>query len=272
MLVSLLYQHGFLFTGALIVVSFIGVALLGQRIILAFVPLESRRAHNTVVSATSATAGVINAVLLAFIVFAAWTDYDKAEDGVSEEASLISDLNADASVLPNGLGLHVREELRNYVNVVVDSEWHAMADGRFEHADSSGRAGWQFLRHTYGDLLELNPTKGSETVVVAEMLKRLNQLYDARRKRLESASGGSLNRIVWIVVIGAGFLSVAFCWLLGFEEGSMHAVSTAMVAASFGLVVFLIVALDRPFRGPDQVSAKPFLSVQRIMNRPPTAP
>jgi hypothetical protein len=266
MLISLLYDHGMLVTGALVVAAFIGTGLFGQRIILRFVPLDRRRAHNDVLGAASAIAGVINAVLLAFIVFAAWTDYDRARDVVSQEGSLVADLNADAAVLPGGLGTHVQEELHNYVNVVVDSEWPAMADGRMSSRDSTRRAGWQYLRHTYADLLELDASKGTPGLVVGEMLKRLNSLYDARRQRLAHASGGSLSKVVWIVVIAVGFLSMAFCWLLGFEEGGLHKASTTIIAASLGLVVFLILALDRPFRGPDQISVQPLSSVQRMMN------
>jgi hypothetical protein len=266
MLIALLYDRGMFVTGALVLAAFVATGLLGQWVILRLVPLDRRRAHNDVLGAASAISGVINAVLLAFIVFAAWTDYDRARDVVSQEGSLVADLNADAVALPGGIGAHVQEELHNYVNVVVDSEWPAMAEGRMASGDSTRRAGWQYLRHTYADLLEMNAATGTSALVVGEMLKRLNSLYDARRQRLAYASGGSLSKVVWIVVIAVALLCMTFSWLLGFEEGGLHRASTTLIAASLGLVVFLILALDRPFRGPDQLSVQPLSSVQRMMN------
>jgi hypothetical protein len=265
MLVSLLYQHGLLFTGLFMLALFMATGLLGQRVILHLVPLEQRRAHNDVLSAASATAGFINAVLLAFIVFVAWTSYDRAREVVSQESSLTADLFADATVLQGDIGGHVRGELLEYVTTVVDSEWPAMANGLMGRGTTARRPGWQALRHTYADLLELEPTSKSQELVIGEMLKRLNSLYDARRQRLSAASGGSLSPVVWSVVLAAGLLSLAFCWLFGFETGGLHVASTSMVAACLGLVIFLIVALDRPFRGPNQISVEPFTAAQNMM-------
>ena len=69
------------------------------------------------------------------------------------------------------------------------------------------------------------------------------------------------------MVLSAGLLSLAFCWLFGFETGGLHVASTSMVAACLGLVIFLIDALDRPFRGPNQISVEPFVAVRNMMMR-----
>jgi hypothetical protein len=254
-----------IFTGLLMLAVFVAIGLAGQWVILRIVPLDKRRAHNDVLGAASATAGFINAVLLAFIVFVAWTSYDRAREVVSQESSLAADLFADATVLQGAIGVHVRGELFEYVTFVVDSEWPAMANGAMGRGTTVRRPGWQALRHTYADLLELEPASKSQELVTGEMLKRLNLLYDARRQRLVAATGGSLSPVVWSVVLAAGFLSLAFCWLFGFETGGLHAASTSMVAACLGLVIFLIVALDRPFRGPNQISAEPFAAAQNMM-------
>ena len=163
--------------------------LLGQWVILHVVPLHERRAHNDVMGAASAIACVINAVLLAVIVFVAWTAYDRARDVVSQESSLVADLYARVAVLRGDIGTHIVGELREYVGAVVDSEWPAMASGLMGRDVNARRAGWQALRHTYADLLQIEPASASQGSVIGEMLKRLNSLYDARRQRLAASSG-----------------------------------------------------------------------------------
>jgi hypothetical protein len=60
---------------------------------------------------------------------------------------------------------------------------------------------------------------------------------------------------VWWIIFLGGTVTVGYTYLFGMHSFKMHLVITATMAASLALVIVLIVALDRPFRGEVSVSS-----------------
>jgi hypothetical protein len=85
----------------------------------------------------------------------------------------------------------------------------------------------------------------------------LDSLYDARRTRILAAGSGIPDIVWWIVALGTT-LTIGFTFLFGAEDFRMHLVATGMVAFSMSLVIVLIIALDRPFRGDLSVSTEAY--------------
>lgn len=127
--------------------------------------------------------------------------------------------------------------------------------------------GWEYLEEAHDKLGRIENATPIQLIVIQEMLARLNTLYDSRRERLEAADGDTLHPAVWGVMVVGGLFTVGFCWLLGFQRGYLHILSTTLVAASLGLIVFLIVSFDFPFRGELQIGADSFEAVQANMVR-----
>src|SRR3546814_4502290 len=98
------------------------------------------------------------------------------------------------------------------------------------------------------------------------MLTRLNDLYDARRERLLAAHD-RLQPSVWSVVLLGGLISLLFCWMFGTPHRRFHLGASALVAATFGLVIFLIVSFDLPFHGAVQIRPDDFVMVLRDIER-----
>lgn len=245
------------------------VALAGVLLIDRAFPLKARLAEADLLGHAAGIIGVMNAVLLAFIVFAAWTDYDRARDLVSQEASLVLDIWRDfdvplASGRPQeGRGMHDRgvEGLEEYLVAVIGTEWKATATGErpVKAGDESPfRDGWKSLASSYSQLLNTEAQKSLRPALAEELIKRFNSLFDARRERIAVSRHGGLTRTVWAVVLVGGLLSLASCWLLGFESRKLHVTSTMLVATTFGLIIFLIIALEWPFRGEKQIRNDPY--------------
>jgi len=260
MLMSLLYDNGLLVTGGVIVGIIMIISLGGLWIVRRIVPVEHRLAHNDVMGLAAATVGVIYAVLLAFIAVAVWESFNKADEVASTEASLTGDLYRDIAALPLAVRKPIAEPLQQYVQTVIDEEWPVMGRG-----EQPGRKGWELLEQVHDRLGRIETANAVQVVVIQEMLSRLNSLYDARRDRLDAAVGDSLHPAVWTVVMLGGLITIAFCWLLGFERGYLHIVSTGLVGLSMGLIVFLIVSFDFPFRGDIQIGADGFETVKTNM-------
>jgi hypothetical protein len=201
-----------------------------------------------------AVVGVIYAVLLASIAILVIEKYNRAEHIVETEASLVSDLYRDAAGLPEPAGAEVRSAINDYLETVIETEWPAMKRATPQDAGWQDR-GWADLENLVSRLSAVEGT-GRE-VFLAEMLRRLNDLNDARRARM-FLSEDTTGVLVWLVVIAGAFTTVSFALVFGVPNARGHLLLTNLLALSIALVLVLMVVLDRPFVGADGLSPEPF--------------
>lgn len=228
--------------GVLVVGLASGVSALGVVVAQRCVPAERRRAQNDIAGYISNIAAFAYAVLLAFLAVAVWQDYQSAQATVQHEANAASDVFRQAQGYPEPFRRHVRDGIRQYVDLVINEEWPLQARGRVSPA------AWRTIEALHRDLLNFEPSNPREHVVHGEQLRDIRALLDHRRNRIY-AGGASLHPIVWVVIVAGSALIVAFCWFMGPPNNRGHLAMTAILGASIGLVLFLILALDLPFRG-----------------------
>jgi hypothetical protein len=63
---------------------------------------------------------------------------------------------------------------------------------------------------------------------------------------------------VWFVVIVGSVLNLSFMWLFVIDNKRLHDLLTTILAALLGLLVFLLAAMDLPFRGDYSVGPDSF--------------
>jgi hypothetical protein len=262
MMADWIYSHPIWMAGSII----IGLAVLlswgGLVVFHALVPLDVRRAHNDIVGFTIAIVGVVYAVLLAFIAVATWETYAKADDIVENEANRLGNLFWDTAGLPDNAAAEFRERLKDYVQTVINDEWAAEQSGRINRG--SFEKGWNILSELNVLVAGYRPEAAGESVIQEQLLQTLNELLSARRTRLLAAKAQVPAVVRWIIFLG-GTVTVGYTYLFGMPSFTMHLVITATTAASLALVIVLIVALDRPFRGEVSVSSEAFVAVRHMM-------
>jgi hypothetical protein len=216
---------------------------------------ETRQAHNEFTLFTVTNMAVLYAVLLAFIAIVAWEDLSKASEVVGTEASLVEDLYFDAQGLEDkALVTELRAGLRRYLHAVVEREWPEQQAGHISDAASPG------LRHFRVTLAAFKPATSGDAIVMQEMLHSLNELYNARRARLEAAAGHIPGSVWWVIIV-LGVLNIGFTAFAGMRSPWVHFTLLAGFTTTLVIVVALIVQLDYPFRGEISVSVDPIAHV-----------
>lgn len=259
MLVNLIYGVPTWVMATVVIAIIVALSLIGLIISSRIFHLEMRRKHNEFAGFNSALVGVFFAVLLAFIAVAAWESFGKAGDTAQREASLAGDLWRDSFALPDPAKTQLLGDIRDYVAIVLDKEWPAMANGL-----PFGDDGWVPLFKFHQVLTGIHTGDAMQVAMVTETLRQLNALYDARLERILAAQD-HIEPTVWAVVLLGAFITITFTYFFGMESFTMHALMTTAVAVTLALIVVLILAFDYPFRGEVQVTPDGFRDVQHNM-------
>jgi len=256
-----LYNNNGPLVACTIIAAVLFFGLSGQLLVFRLLPNHIRAANKDATSYMASMVGVVYAVLLAFIAVAVWDQFGQGDEAARREASLTGNIYRDAVLLPAPLGPALAVNMRAYALHVHDKEWPAMAEGA-----PIGAEGWQILEAANRTIVQEATSDAVTIAMVSEILGRLNDLYDARRDRL-AAADDALPGAVWAVVLVGGAISLIFCWLFGSESHLFQLGTTSLVCIAFGLVIYLIVAFDLPFRGTVQVSPKYLEVVLANMDR-----
>jgi hypothetical protein len=207
-------------------------------------------ANNEVAGTYLQTVGTIYAVLLAFVVFVVWNQYNEARGHVEAEANEVSDLFRTVHGFPEPHRGRTRSLLAEYVRTVVAEEWPAMARGRASrHAAALLEELWLVLESS-------EPGSNREQLLYQEALSRYNDLRDHRTCRLLS-SRIRLPFSMWLLLLVGAVLTVGSMGLFGLERPLPHVLMAASLGGLVCFVLFVIYDLDNPFWGDWCVSSAP---------------
>ncbi len=227
-----------------------------------FVSPAIRRRHNDIAAAIFSIVGVTYAVLLAFVAMLAWEGFNKAKAASYVEAVEVLDVLQAADGLADPVRANLIGGLHRYTVAVITTEWPAQAEGHVV------RAGDKYLADLDKLAAGLKPVSQADTNLHAMLLQTLMRLRDARQDRLLAAET-TIPPIVWFVLIVGGAITIAFSSFLGASSVRMHVGMCSCLAVSGVLVLVLIIALSKPFRGDFRVSTAPFEYVLSRIDGPP---
>ncbi len=244
------FEHLSPFVGAVVIVGgFVLATVLFAYLVGRLSRRELLREHNDLAGFIFAVVGVIYAVILGFVAIGVWERFAAAETRTYDEATQLVTLYRDAGAWDGGSAL--RRELRAYTRDVITRTWPDMESGIDSHVTDVAA---ERLAH---DVIALEPHKPGQAEVHAQMLAAVAKTLGERDQRLgEDASG--LNAIMWMVVFVGGFVTIAFSLLFGFKATSLQFLMTGSLALLIGLIIFLTMSLDYPYRGSIRVTPDAF--------------
>jgi hypothetical protein len=247
--ISWLESLSTLVDGIVIVGGFVVVSLGVGYLVATFTSREVRAAHNDLAGFILAVVGVIYAVLLAFVAISVWERFQEAEMRSYDEAGALTTVYRDAESFPQGEPL--RTAVRAYVRSVIDVEWPRMRRG-----ETVGVAD-RMLDAIDGYVRALPVGSARLQDVHQQMLSAIDMALAERDVRLTVYSKG-INGVIWLVLVAGALLTVGFTYLFGFKRTLMQELMIGSLSLMIGLVLFLVIACDYPYRGGIAVSPEAF--------------
>jgi Protein of unknown function (DUF4239) len=241
--------------------TLLGIIVIGSAILYAIVGVIVVRklqrgkvieGHNDVLSPVFATAGVIYAVLLGFLVVAVWQSYDDAKGNIQDEATTLTTLyRLTAGMRHPEERVAMRKAIREYTEEVINDEWKTQAQ--------TGTASPQ-TRHSIGSMYQQfshMPLTESGSQINGEFLRTLSQITIDRNRRIVQSTE-HLSWVMWFGLFVGGIVVVGMTFILYMERAWPHIVITSVLAALIGTLLFVTMVLDHPFVGPLALESGPF--------------
>ena len=257
-----IYDYPTIYIGALFAAVFVGMTWL---LIIVFRVAFHRWIHtekraNDMVGFAFSSFSVLYGLLVGLLAVAAYQNFAGVSDIVTKEASSLAALYRDVEAYPQPIRGKLENDLRNYTRFVIDRAWPDQQKGIVP------TEGTHRMTQIVDDLMSSEPAKKSEEIAQAEAYRQFNNYTELRRSRLANVNTGIPGVFWWVVALGA-FITILLLAMLDMEI-HVHLILTGLVSLFLGLVIFLIAAMDNPFRGEVSVGPDPFEAVYQSLMKP----
>jgi hypothetical protein len=203
---------------------------------------------------------VIYAVLMAFVVFAIWTNLDATKSRIEGEANNLLNLYYDANAYPDSIKANIQTTILEYVSRVINDEWKLMADGK---TDDEAQKKFIKLNRIF-QFIKSSDVSNNE--VLSQAIKNMQDIREYRRHRILS-SRQSMPDILWMVLILSSVVLISFTFFFSTKnKWHLHVMTSFLVFVSV-LVLYLIYVMDHPFVGRDAIKPDAFQPLINIINR-----
>lgn len=240
--------------GFVTVTFVIGTSVVGLIVFRKVVSHTRLERANLVSGQVFQLAGVLYAVLVAFIVVVVWEQFGDAEDATLAEASAVAELLRDSVAIPLEYRAEVQQSLVAYTRDVVDDELPRMRRGETVEEESGS------MSDVWTAYLSVQPQSRNEIAFFDHDIIKLNDL-SANRKLRVAAGDAAVPGELWVLLIGGGAVVMAFTFLFGTRDVVIHACAVGLTAGLLGFVLYLIFALEHPFVGALSVKPEPYVNV-----------
>ncbi|HEY4930933.1 MAG TPA: DUF4239 domain-containing protein [Terriglobales bacterium] len=225
-------------------------------------PPERRRVHNEITGWQISVLGTTYAVIIGFMLFAAWSDFRAADQNAMAEASCLINLYWTSSGLPAGQRDAIRKLSADYADAMIADEWPAMNRGVVSPT------GTHIVQQLWATVSEAQSLTASQQVSLEHTMTELGDITEHRRiRQLQSES--RLPGILWTVLIVGAFLTILSSCLFGSEYPVLHLMQVVTLALLLSLALAAIADINHPFQGTVHVSPKGFENAKRVFEKYP---
>ena len=204
---------------------------------------------------------VFYGLALGLIAVNVFQTYDDTIKIITAEATALNVLYRDVTSYPDPIRTDLQRELREYTEYVIHEAWPLQRQGKLPSGGVEHMSKFQAM------LDKFEPATEGQKLLHGETLRAYNQLIQARRQRLDAVTNG-LPTVMWIVIVVGAFISLITCFFFSVEDPYLHGILVTLLAIFIGLVIFMTLALDRPFRGDIGLGSEPFQLVYEQLMKP----
>jgi len=189
-------------------------------------------------------------VVLAFIASSAWSTFSDAQFKENQEATQILVLYNAVRQIPGSED--VQQKIKDYLNLIVDVEFPLMQQGLQSQEGTTAifEIGNMIYQMDIGD-----DTKNS--IIYSQIIDVYEMVVELRIARMTYVVDGLAPEMWWVLVLGVAVVIMVSFFVCSFSL-CLQAVLTAFAVTALVSMLFLIIALNFPYRGDFGLDSLPF--------------
>ena len=225
-----------------------------------------RSVQNDVIGWQIAILGTIYAVMIGFMLYAVWNNFQTAETNANNEANNLVNLYRAADGLQEPQRDLIQQTARAYATQVIAQEWPTMRH------DQSGKgveryAGQRYVMKLWSTITQTPTANLEQQATLRQVMIELSSMTEHRRIRLLE-SRTKMPDILWGVLVMGGIVTIASSCLIGSENVPLHFVLIIALSLLISLALVAIGDIDRPFQGSVHVAPTAFQQAEDTMMSP----
>ncbi len=222
------------------------------------IQLKVLRSHNEVTGFLFLAIASFYALLLSFVIFVVWDQFNESHSNASKEGSSALGLYRDIKFYPDTIeSKKIMTVYLDYVYNVLDEEFPNMS--KMQTSIKTPEA----FNSVYFRIERLNPKNSFQTQLVTEMFRHLNELSSYRGLR-NSSIETEIPSPMWLPIILGAFITMFCAMLLDIEHARMHITINTLLGIFIGMFLFIIVLLDHPYTGSLSIKPKSYQKIFSI--------
>jgi hypothetical protein len=204
---------------------------------------------------------VFYGLAVALIAVSVWQTHTDAAQTISGEATALGVLYRDVSGYPEPVRSQLQQHLREYLDYVIHKAWPLQQRGRVPGG------GVEKVNEFEAKLVTFEPTTEGQKLLHGETLRAYSHMIEARRLRLDAVLTG-LPGVLWCVIVVGALVSISSTFFFQVEDARLQRIQVVLLAIFIGLIIFIIFALDRPFRGDLGLQPDPYQLIYDQLMKP----
>ncbi|MGH3721428.1 MAG: DUF4239 domain-containing protein [Pseudonocardiaceae bacterium] len=220
--------------------------------------LPGRWRHNEVetseaftIDSVNVLIGLLFSILLAFVIGSVLVDYDKARSDAQQEANALGAVYGFARGIPEPAQSTWKQDSRNYTVLVIDQDWPLM-----QHQQAS-EAAWTALTTLRNDVYAFKAADAREQNLQNKAMGKVQDIYDARRTRVELVNAG-VPDFLWYSLLGGALLVALFSLLTKPHLTGRLLIAVGIQALVITGALYVVSVLNHPFSGDYRVESSAF--------------
>ena len=188
-------------------------------------------------------------ITLGLIAGAMWENYNATKKVLSKEASYLGCMYKGSEGFPEPVRTELKKELKEITRYIIEEAWPIQQKGLIPEGGRTSK-----LENI---LYNFQPETENEKIIFSKELDLLYSMLELRRERKESTLSGLPEELYLVLFVGA-IINIAITWFLVATKKGLHIMITTLAGVLIGSLVFLVIAMDYPYRGQFSVTPEAY--------------
>ena len=247
---------------AFVVVVFGDGSVAGLYLVRRLVPLDRLKMNHEVAAVTFGVLGAFYGLVLAFVIVAAWEQFNQANAETRDEATALFNVYKLGAAFSEPLRTKIDSSVLEYTHRVIDEEWPKMADMSYQPGKMNILKLWSLL-------LSYRAPDNREQMLIDKSVDQLNAVNQARSMRYLFYDN-DLPSVVWLIIYLGCAITIGFSYFFGSNLFRAQAMMCAIFSIMLGMTILAILELAHPYQGTVTISDEPFrwalMRMQEVAN------